>query len=126
MGVVTHQHINTTIRQHTNPPIHRRAGTYSRHVFNLFRTIIKQCADMAKKKSTLDRVANLFDKAAKLLKGPYKAVSGAVIAAVLGGILKLTEVTKTFPPPADMLGNIIIFIAVLAVVIDLCKGGLLD
>jgi hypothetical protein len=81
---------------------------------------------MAKKKSTIEKVANLFDKAARLLRGPYRAVSGAVIAAVIGGLLKLTEVTQTFPPPADMLGNIIIFIAVLAVVIDLCKGGLLD
>ena len=81
---------------------------------------------MAAKKSTIDKVANLMDKATRLLKGPYKAVSGAVIAAVIGGLLKLTEVTKTFPPPADLMGNIIIFIAVLVVVIDLCKGGLLD
>ena len=81
---------------------------------------------MARKKSALEKVANVLDKAARLLRGPYKAVSGAVIAAVIGGLLKLTEVTKTFPPPADMMGNVIIFIAVLVVVIDLCSGGLLD
>ncbi|RLI98283.1 MAG: hypothetical protein DRO99_01130 [Candidatus Aenigmatarchaeota archaeon] len=82
---------------------------------------------MAKKsESSIDKLSKLFDKAAKLLRGPYKTVSGAVIAAVIGSMLKLTEVTKTFPPPADLLGNVIIFIAVLAVVIDLCRGGLLD
>ena len=81
---------------------------------------------MAKQKSTLGKVANVLDKATKLLKSPYKTVSGAVIAAVIGGLLKLTEVTKTFPPPADLMGNVIIFIAVLVVVIDLCRGGLLD
>ncbi len=78
------------------------------------------------KSTTLDKLAKVMDKAARLLKGPYKAVSGAVIAAVLGGVLKLTEITKTFPPPADLIGNIIIFAAVLFVVLDLCKGGLLD
>ena len=77
-------------------------------------------------KSTLDNISNLFDKATKLFKSPYKAVSGAVIAAVIGGLFKLTEITKTFPPPADLMGNVIIFIAVLIVIVDLCRGGLLD
>ena len=44
----------------------------------------------------------------------------------MGGILKLGEITKTFPPPADLLGNVIIFAAVLFVVADVCKGGLFD
>lgn len=81
---------------------------------------------MAKRKSTLDKIANIFDKAAKLLKGPHKVASGAVIAAALGALLKLSEITKTFPPPSDMFGNIIIFIAVLLFVIDIAKGGLYD
>jgi hypothetical protein len=81
---------------------------------------------MAKKENTLDKIAKVMDKAARLLKGPYKTVSGAVIAALFGAILKLTEVTKTFPPPADLIGNIIIFAAVLFIAVDLCRGGLLD
>ena len=81
---------------------------------------------MAEKKSVLDKIIDMLDKTSKLFKGPYKTVSGAVVAAAIGGLLKLTEVTETFPPPADTLGNIIIFVAVLAFVIDLCKGGLFD
>lgn len=82
--------------------------------------------NMAKQENTLDKLAKLMDRAAKLLKGPYKAVSGAVLAALFGAILKLTEITKTFPPPADLIGNIIIFAAVLFIAVDLCRGGLLD
>ena len=81
---------------------------------------------MAKRKSTLDKIANIFDKAAKLLKGPHKVASGAVIAAILGGLLKLTEITKTFPPPSDLLGNVVIFVAVIVIVLDVAKGGLYD
>lgn len=81
---------------------------------------------MAKQLSTMEKLTKLLDKAGKLLRGPYKTVSGAVIAAVIGGVLKLTEITETFPPPADLIGNIIIFAAVLFIVVDLCKGGLLD
>ena len=78
------------------------------------------------KSTTLDKLAKVMDKAARLLRGPYKTVSGAVAAAVFGAVLKLTEITKTFPAPADLIGNIIIFAAVLFIVVDLCRGGLLD
>jgi hypothetical protein len=44
---------------------------------------------MAKQQNTLDKLTKLMDKAGKLLRGPYKTVSGAVIAAVIGGVLKL-------------------------------------
>jgi hypothetical protein len=81
---------------------------------------------MAKQKSTLDKISDIFDKAAKLLKGPHKVASGAVIAAALGALLKLSEITKTFPPPSDMLGNLVIFVAVLLFIVDIAKGGLYD
>jgi hypothetical protein len=81
---------------------------------------------MAKQENTLDKLAKVLDRAAKLLRGPYKTVSGAVLAALFGAILKLSEITKTFPPPADLVGNIIIFAAVLFIAVDLCRGGLLD
>lgn len=62
----------------------------------------------------------------KVVKGPYRVTSGAVVAAVIGGLIKLGEITKAFPQPADTLANVIIFIAVLFVVADICKGGLFD
>lgn len=81
---------------------------------------------MAKRKSTLDKIANIFDKAAKLLRGPHKVASGAVVVAAIGGLLKLSEITKTFPEPADMIGNVVIFFAVILFVLDIAKGGLYD
>ena len=62
----------------------------------------------------------------KSVLGKYKVASAGVVAAIVGGILKLTEITKTFPYPADMVGNVIIFCAVIGIAIDLAKGGLLD
>ncbi len=62
----------------------------------------------------------------KVVKGPYRVTSGAVVAAVIGGLIKLGEITHTFPQPADVIANVIIFIAVLFVVADICKGGLFD
>ncbi len=81
---------------------------------------------MAKRKSTLDKISDILANAGKLLKGPHKIASGAVVAAIVGGLLKLTEITKTFPPPADTMGNIIIFLAVIMLAIDIAKGGLYD
>ena len=57
---------------------------------------------------------------------PYRLAKAGVVAAVIGAILKLSEVTKTFPYPADLFGNLVIFCAVIAIAIDFCKGGLLD
>jgi len=79
-----------------------------------------------KSRSTVDKIADILDKTSNLLRGPYKVAAGAVVAAAIGGLLKLTEVTRTFPPPADLLGNVIIFFAVLFFVADLAKGGLYD
>lgn len=59
-------------------------------------------------------------------KFPTKLAKVGVVAAIFGALLKLTEVTQTFPAPADMIGNVIIFIAVLVIVADIAKGGLLD
>ena len=78
------------------------------------------------KSTTLDKVARVLDRAAKLLKGPYKVASAGVVAAIIGGLVKLQVITKTFPEPFDVVGNVIIFVAVLMVVADICKGGLLD
>lgn len=81
---------------------------------------------MAKRKSTLDKISDILTKAGKLLKGPHKVASGAVVAAIFGGLLKATSLTQTFPEPWDMLGNVIIFIAIILIVIDIAKGGLYD
>ena len=62
----------------------------------------------------------------KVVKGPYRVTTGAVVAAIIGGLIKLGDITHTFPQPADTLANVIIFIAVLFVVADICKGGLFD
>lgn len=80
---------------------------------------------MAKKRSLLDQVSRFLEAGGKILRSE-KAISGAVVTALLGGVLKLAEITKTFPPPSDLLGNVIIFAAVLFIVADLCKGGLFD
>jgi len=81
---------------------------------------------MPRKRSTLDKIASIFSNAAKVLRGPHKVAAGTVVAAALGGLLKLTEITKTFPAPADLVGNLIIFIAVILFVLDIAKGGLYD
>ena len=79
----------------------------------------------ASEKSALDKVGDMLENAAKVVKS-RKTTAGALVAAVLGGIIKLTVVTQTFPEPFDVVGNVIIFAAVLMVVIDLCRGGLED
>ena len=57
---------------------------------------------------------------------PYRLAKVGIVAAVIGGILDLSEITKTFPYPMNIIGNIIIFISILAIAIDLCRGGILD
>ncbi|MCX6817590.1 MAG: hypothetical protein NTU57_01910 [Candidatus Aenigmarchaeota archaeon] len=76
-------------------------------------------------KSALDKVGDLLENAAKVVK-TRKTTAGALMAAVLGGMIKLTVLTETFPQPFDVVGNVIIFAAVLMVIIDLCRGGLED
>ena len=80
---------------------------------------------MAAKKSLLEQMSRFLEAAAKVMRTD-KAVTGAVITALLGGVLKLAEITETFPAPADLIGNVIIFAAVLFIVADACKGGLFD
>jgi hypothetical protein len=77
------------------------------------------------KRSFLDQISRFLEASAKVVRTD-KLISGAVITALLGGILKLGEITQSFPPPSDLLGNVIIFAAVLFVVADVCKGGLFD
>ncbi|MCK5019202.1 MAG: hypothetical protein KAS32_19235 [Candidatus Peribacteraceae bacterium] len=88
-------------------------------------TNLTQILIMAKS-TTLDKVAKVLDKAAKLLKGPYKVASAGAIAAIFGTLLKMTALTQTFPEPFDTVGNVVIFVAILMVVIDISRGGLLD
>jgi SNF family Na+-dependent transporter len=80
---------------------------------------------MAAKRSLLDQISRYLEALAKNARA-NKTVSGAVISAILGGVFKLSELTGTFPPPADLIGNIIIFAAVLFIAVDICKGGLFD
>ena len=80
---------------------------------------------MATKRSFLDQISRFLEASAKVMRTD-KAVSGAVITAIIGGVLKLGSIAETFPPPADLLANVIIFAAVLFIVADVCKGGLFD
>lgn len=56
----------------------------------------------------------------------HKAAAAGVVAAVFGGVLKLGEIAKAFPPPSDLIGNVIVFAAVLLIAYDVAKGGLYD
>ncbi len=80
---------------------------------------------MASKRSFLDQISRFLEASAKVMRSE-RAVTGAVITALIGGVLKLGEISRTFPPPADLLGNVIIFAAVLFIVADACRGGLFD
>ena len=77
--------------------------------------------DMAAKKDK-----SVWREVVKVIKGPYRVTTGAVVAAIIGGIIKLGDITKTFPYPSDIIANAIIFIAVLFIIADICKGGLFD
>jgi hypothetical protein len=81
---------------------------------------------MAKQKSTLSEVSDMLTKTASLLRGQYKVTSAGVVSAIIGGLIKLNVLTETFPQPFDVVGNVIIFAAVLMVVIDIARGGLMD
>ena len=58
--------------------------------------------------------------------GPASGTSSTATFAGAIRVVTPVKVETTFPPPADLLGNIIIFAAVLFVVADVCKGGLFD
>lgn len=62
----------------------------------------------------------------KATKPTYKLAKAGTVAAIVGAILKLTAVTNTFPYPADIFANVIIFCAIIGIAIDFAKGGLLD
>jgi hypothetical protein len=81
---------------------------------------------MAKRKDIITRIADMLTSLGKTLKSTPKATSGAVVAAIMGGLLKATALTQTFPDPFDTLGNVILFVAVLLVALDIAKGGLFD
>ncbi len=50
-----------------------------------------------------------------------RTIKVGVVAAILGAIIQLSDVAKGFPSPLDLIGNIIVFCAVILVVADLVK-----
>lgn len=78
-----------------------------------------------KDKDILDKVIEVLNKVNKVRK-PYRLASAGVVAAVLGTLLKATALTQNFPEPYDTLGNFVLFIAILLIVADIARGGLLD
>lgn len=69
----------------------------------------KQCFSWAKKK-----------------KQKYPVAAAGVVAAIIGGMLKATALTQTFPKPWDLYGNVILFLGLLLIVFDIMRGGLYD
>ncbi len=69
----------------------------------------KQCFSWAKKK-----------------RKEYPIAAAGVVAAVLGGLLKATALTQTFPKPFDVYGNLILFLGLLLIIYDVARGGLYD
>ena len=72
----------------------------------------------AKKKTTTSKP--------KYTRPYYRLAKAGTVAAIVGAILKLTAVTGTFPYPADVLANVIIFCAIIGIAIDFAKGGIMD
>lgn len=66
-----------------------------------------------------------FDWAGKKKK-QYPVAAAGVVAAVIGGLVKATVLTQTFPKPYDVLGNLILFLGLLLIVYDIARGGLYD
>lgn len=60
------------------------------------------------------------------VRSAYALTKVGVVAAVIGGLIKASVLTETFPQPFDILGNVILFVAVLLIVIDIARGGLED
>lgn len=78
-----------------------------------------------KKESILDQIERIVTKTGKIT-GSHKLAKAGVVAAIFGVLIKATALTQTFPQPFDLLGNLILFIAILIIVFDIAKGGLLD
>ena len=62
----------------------------------------------------------------KAKKKKYPAAAAGVVAAVVGGLLKATALTASFPKPFDLWGNVILFLGMLLIVYDIARGGLYD
>ncbi len=63
---------------------------------------------------------------AKKKKQKYPIAAAGVVAAIIGGFLKATVLTQTFPKPWDLWGNVILFVGLLLIVYDVARGGLYD
>ncbi len=72
----------------------------------------------AKKKKTASRP--------RYTRPYYRLAKAGTVAAIVGGIIKLTAVTNTFPYPSDLIANVIIFCAIIGIAIDFAKGGIMD
>lgn len=85
------------------------AGTLEVGLGNKIVLKCKQCFNWAKKK-----------------KQKYPIAAAGVVAAVIGGMLKATVLTQTFPQPYDLYGNVVLFLGLLLIVYDIARGGLYD
>ncbi|MBI2578334.1 MAG: hypothetical protein HYW26_01340 [Candidatus Aenigmarchaeota archaeon] len=85
------------------------AGTLELGLGNAISLKCKNCFNWAKKK-----------------KQKYPVAAAGVVAAVIGGMLKATALTQTFPKPWDLYGNVILFLGLLLIVFDIMRGGLYD
>lgn len=63
---------------------------------------------------------------AKKKKQKYPIAAAGVVAAVIGGLLKASALTQTFPEPWNLYGNVVLFLGLLLIVFDIAKGGLYD
>jgi hypothetical protein len=77
------------------------------------------------KKDFLDKITDILTNLNKLRK-PHRLATAGVVAAIVGGLIKSTVFTRTFPEPWDILGNAILFSAMIMIVFDFLRGGLLD
>ena len=82
---------------------------------------------MAKKKEEdfLDKIVRALT-AVNDMRKPHKLATAGVVTALVGGLIKATAFTQTFPAPWDVFGNVILFLALILLVIDFIKGGIMD
>jgi hypothetical protein len=73
----------------------------------------------------MKKIDSIINKIKKLQK-PHKMAAVGVVAAIIGGLIKATALTQSFPEPYDSWGNLILFAALLLIIADIAIGGLYD